>query len=230
MTAPVLAAIEAAAALVAVAVDAGGGPRVLASQAVATGSPRRDPMTLLAELLAATGVPLAALRHLVVDIGPGSYTGLRVALAAARMLGRFVPCTVSAVTSLEVIARRTATAERIVPGTVLVPLLEARRGRCYGGLVRVSDAGVELLGAPRCLPPAAWLSGLPDGARLCGEAATLLLGSDLAVLPAHAADAATLLELGRARPPVAVTTLEPLYLMVSAAEENAAGAAEPPHA
>jgi tRNA threonylcarbamoyladenosine biosynthesis protein TsaB len=68
---------------------------------------------------------------LVVDVGPGSYTGLRVALAAAKMLGRFIPCPVTTVTSLEVLARsaRERFPQLLPLGTQVVPCLDARRDR-----------------------------------------------------------------------------------------------------
>ena len=230
MSAPVLAAIEAATDLVSVAVAVGGRVHTRRAERAPEAAPRGDPMTLLAGALDDAGVAARQLQRIVVDVGPGSYTGLRIALAGAKMLGRFVPCDVVAVTSLETIAWVTARAGNLPPGTLLLPLLEARRQRLYGGLVRCEERGVRLLGAPACRAPADWVFGLPEGTFLCGDAAALLPGTELPMLAAQPPDAEALLELGRARDAADLPALEPLYLMVSAAEENAAGPTGATHA
>jgi tRNA threonylcarbamoyladenosine biosynthesis protein TsaB len=218
---PVAVAIEAATALVSVALRTQAGVHAVRSDRTAPPAAAPDPMALLDGLLRQAGLPVAALARIVVDVGPGSYTGLRVALAGAKTLARFVPCELVAVQSLEVIAWITARAERLAPGTLLLPLLEARRERLCGGLWQVTAQGIKPLGPPACRTPSAWVQDLPEGTLLCGEARSLLPATDLRVLLPQVPTAEALLELGVGRATVDPATVEPLYLMASAAEEQA---------
>ncbi len=78
--------------------------------------------------------------------GPGAFTGLRVGVATALGLASAWGCPVVSVSSLRVRAA-------MVPGEPRVlALLDARKGRFYGGLYDARSQAPELLGAERDLP------------------------------------------------------------------------------
>ncbi len=79
--------------------------------------------TAIAELLARQGADYAALRRIVVTTGPGSFTGLRIGLSAARGLGLALERPVVGVPSLLALSLRL-----VGPGAVL---LDARRDEAY---------------------------------------------------------------------------------------------------
>ncbi len=170
----------------------------------------------LARLLGAAGVAPGAIERIVVDRGPGLYTGLRVGIATALGLALATGADLVAVTSLEVLA---AAAARAGARGELVVLVDGRRGEVFAQ--RFALEPVAALDAPRVLPPAALAPELAARpARLCGDGARryrdALVGAeviDLAVPPPSAA-----LELSRGRDPVAALT--PLYLREADAVAN----------
>jgi tRNA threonylcarbamoyladenosine biosynthesis protein TsaB len=87
------------------------------------------------ELLRAAGIGPADLGLLVVGVGPGSFTGVRIGLAAARGLGLALDLPVAGVSTLEALAAG-------APGAVAV--IDARRREVFA----------LLEGEPRCLAPA----------------------------------------------------------------------------
>lgn len=114
---------------------------------------RLDPMTrghaerlfpMLAEVCAEAGVALKAVDRVAVTVGPGSFTGTRVGLAAARGIALAAGCSAVGVTTLRAVA---AGAER--PAGLLAVLFDARRGGVYG---QVFDKAGEALTAPFAAP------------------------------------------------------------------------------
>lgn len=69
--------------------------------------------------------------------GPGSFTGLRVGLAAVKAWGEVFSKPIVAVSGLEATA---AQAQAVTPGTLIAPVLDARRGQIYAALYRSSDS------------------------------------------------------------------------------------------
>jgi tRNA threonylcarbamoyl adenosine modification protein YeaZ len=82
---------------------------------------------MIAEALAAAGVSRAD--AISVDVGPGSFTGIRIGIAAARALGLAWGCPVSGYASTAAVAAR-AFAEATASGRVAV-VLDAARGEVF---------------------------------------------------------------------------------------------------
>lgn len=191
--------------------------------AATTGAQRGDPTALVTRLCRAAGVAPEQIRELRLDLGPGSYVGLRGAVTFARFLQHFSGVPVLATDSLALVAsasRALAVAERRV--TVV---LDARRGRWHAGALRWRHG--------------AWLAERPPTA-IAGDRLTELLRADDLLLAApalHAAlapvaqplgvelrqpaavDARELFAAGVPLRAVGVQDLEPLYLMGSYAED-----------
>lgn len=101
-------------------------------------------------LLDARGLSVADLGGIAVGIGPGSYTGLRAAIAFARGLAHPSGLPLAAVVSVEAAARATLRAHP--EATVVTVVLDARRDECYrADYARDGDWPVET-GAPRLVP------------------------------------------------------------------------------
>ncbi len=111
---------------------------------------------LLDELLEEAGVEREAIGALVLGQGPGSYTGLRIALAAGEGLALALGARVYGVPSLLAAAWPFLEEE----GPPLTPLFTARKGVYYGATYARRG------GRPVELAPPARFQGLPPGPRL----------------------------------------------------------------
>ena len=100
-------------------------------------------LELSAQLLEQAGLGWGEVGIVAVGAGPGSYTGLRIALATARGLSRAGGAAVVGVSSLRALAEP-------VSGRPALALLDARRGEVFAAANR---DGVELV-APLVGPPA----------------------------------------------------------------------------
>ncbi len=82
----------------------------------------------IARVTADAGFVVAELDRIVIDIGPGRFTGLRVGVTTARTLATFTGALVTGVTSLSAVAATARTTE----GSVEVhAVVDARRGEVF---------------------------------------------------------------------------------------------------
>jgi tRNA threonylcarbamoyladenosine biosynthesis protein TsaB len=182
------------------------------------------------QLLAQAGLAASALDLVVAGTGPGSFTGLRIALATARGIARGAGCRLAGVPTLDALAW----SRRFWPALV-VPVIDARKGRVYaafylagrrlGGFVDVAPD--ELAAAAAAAAAAAGIAAPAPGggaALLTGPHATSpqLPASAAWVVDAGAVlpDPAALLELGWERAARGDSAdVEPVYLRRSQAEQ-----------
>ncbi|MGE4527164.1 MAG: tRNA (adenosine(37)-N6)-threonylcarbamoyltransferase complex dimerization subunit type 1 TsaB, partial [Rhodospirillaceae bacterium] len=133
---------------------------------------------LLQQAVAEAGVAFADLAAVVATVGPGSFTGLRVGLAAAQGLGLAADCPVVGVSS--------PAAWAMTLGGPLRVVLDTRRGDAF-----VQDFGADGLPlAEAAVMPLAEAQAAPEGMRIGGdiggEAAPSLAGVFAAAcVPAH---------------------------------------------
>jgi tRNA threonylcarbamoyladenosine biosynthesis protein TsaB len=183
---------------------------------------------LVEAVLAGAGLRYDTLSALAVNHGPGSFTGLRSGVAAARGLALAAGLGVIAVSSLEALAcgLRPSLSGNAPAGEVLAAL-DARRGEVY-----VQRFGPDLrplpgpLGEPRAMPlqeAAAWAAAQPMSVplRLVGNGARLiqaqLPAGFSAVLETVQVDARLVAlcaarRLAAGEQPVAGFAVRPLYL------------------
>src|SRR5581483_1008180 len=132
-------------------------------------------MPMVAEVLAEAGIEARDLDLIAATEGPGSFTGVRIAIAAARGLALATGAKLYGTDSLTVMARA-ALAKGLSPGGPFAVAVDARRGMLYLGLYGPAGARREgpLLIAPdqaaSRLPPDLGLA-VGSGAPLLAEAA-----------------------------------------------------------
>jgi tRNA threonylcarbamoyladenosine biosynthesis protein TsaB len=231
-------AIETATETVGVAVRA---PDGVEAEFVLTGR-RRHVETLtpaLEHLLAQVGLAPRDLQTIVVDVGPGLFTGLRVGVAAAKGLAQSLGLGVVCATSLDVLGAGAVAAGH--SGLVLA-CVDARRGEVFacvrelgGGGAMVAEPVPAAVFAPGDLAEVlARLGGAPvcavgDGAQRYGEVFATVPGVDvvapaLAFPPPPALLSLGLDRLARGESPVDPASVVPLYMRDADAKSNFARA------
>lgn len=88
------------------------------------------------------GVEMSGLDAIGVDIGPGLFTGLRVGVGTAKALAFALERPLVTCGSLEVLAHAMA-GSGVAPGTVVIPVVDARRGEVFVGNLRTTEQGVS---------------------------------------------------------------------------------------
>lgn len=106
-------------------------------------------------MLRHAGHSMEQLDALVVGLGPGSFTGLRVGLATARAIAFSRRIPIVGASSLEAMARTARQSRGIDEGMLLVPVLDARKGEIYGGLFRATAQSIAIEALEFVMPPEA---------------------------------------------------------------------------
>jgi len=170
-------------------------------------------MPMVAAAMAEAALPFAELDLIAATTGPGSFTGVRIAIAAARGLGLVTRAKLFGTDSLTVMAKAAA---GDIGGEPFAVAVDARRGMMYFGLF---DGAARRLDGPLLLAPDDAAQRLPgsvhlaagSGGTLVAEAAARRGLSVVAGLPELQPSAAALAviacESGETSP-----TLRPLYL------------------
>jgi tRNA threonylcarbamoyl adenosine modification protein YeaZ len=104
-------------------------------------------MAVIDEALAAAGLPLKSVQRVAVVIGPGSFTGIRVGVAAARGLALALGIPSVGVTTLEILARSHLAGH---PDTPVVVAMDAKRNEVYAQAFAADGAA---MGEPAALSP-----------------------------------------------------------------------------
>lgn len=183
----------------------------------------RSLMPMVDEAMHKAGVSKEQLTHLACVVGPGSFTGVRIGVAACQGMARGLGINCIAVNALEAMAFSACQ-----PDAVICPLRDARSGQVYGA---------AFLDKERLLPDIAVKLDefiktvrergerfffLGDGAAVHGEEIIKEMGHRAVIAPAHliqpGASAAAVLasqRIGEAKEP---GRLMPLYLRAPQAE------------
>jgi tRNA threonylcarbamoyl adenosine modification protein YeaZ len=160
---------------------------------------------LIAKVMADAGAARGDLTAVAVGVGPGPYTGLRVGIVTARVLGAVLGLPVYGVCSLDVIAAA------VPAGTEFFVATDARRREVYWARYDASGGRLEgpAVGRAASIQGAGQLPVAGAGGPLYPEAFGPVIG------PLYP-DARTLCEIVAVRPPGAASPpllpAEPLYL------------------
>lgn len=122
-------------------------------------------VSLADKALASAGVDYQSLSRIAVTVGPGSFTGLRIGVAAARGLGLVTGCPVVGLSSLAALAASVLDAEPDLPRVALV---DARHDAAYG---QVFAPDLEPISPARHASLDDFAREIPDGALLIGSGA-----------------------------------------------------------
>ena len=175
----------------------------------------RDLAGVIIELTGFVGKKVREITGVIVSVGPGSYTGLRVGIISAKTLAYATGCRLIAVPTFHAIAH--AVRER---GTIEV-IADAQQGKVYSQRFDVATMG-ELTVRPfdewaKSLDSETWITG-PGIAHF---EKSMPASAKCVEVELRNVSVTSLYEVGRTLPDADLWTVEPLYLRVSSAEEKA---------
>jgi len=197
-------------------------------------------LSLIDECLAAAGTTLDQVEAIAVSSGPGSFTGLRVALATAKGLALGGDVALIGVPTLEALAATllpgsgpAATPAPVAAGTLIAACLDARKGEVYAAVFAaraVADGGLvlERLTPDAAARPTAFRDSLAALLAARGpQAHAVLLGDGAERYPAEVVEAlhgrASALPFARFHPRGAVVARRGAALLAeSGADDRAA--------
>ncbi|WP_298018322.1 tRNA (adenosine(37)-N6)-threonylcarbamoyltransferase complex dimerization subunit type 1 TsaB [uncultured Dysosmobacter sp.] len=220
-------ALETSAKAVSAAVSEGG--KILCSGYQDTGlTHSRTLMPIVEHILQNTGLTMADIGAVAVAAGPGSFTGIRIGVSAAKGLAFAADKPVVGVSTLAAMARNAAFC-----GGLIICAMDARRSQIYNALFEAQDGRPARLTPDRAIALADLAAELKDdprpkivvgdGARLCFNALTEA-GIPCRLAPPHlvmqnamsvALEAEALAADGKLTSPQA---LEPVYLRPAQAD------------
>lgn len=220
-------ALETSAKAVSAAVSEDG--RILAAGYQDTGlTHSRTLMPIVEHILQNTGLTMADVDAVAVAAGPGSFTGIRIGVSAAKGLAFAADKPAIAVSTLAAMARNAAFA-----GGLVICAMDARRNQIYNALFEARDGALTRLTPDRAIGLAELAEELQsdprpktvvgDGARLCCDYLTAA-GIPCRLAPPHlvmqnavsvALEAEVLAAAGALVSPQA---LEPVYLRPAQAD------------
>lgn len=188
----------------------------------------RTLLPMIENLLHNTETPKSSLDAVAVAQGPGSFTGIRIGISTAKGLCWGLDIPAVGVSTLEALAQRA----RFVPeGTIVCPVMDARRSQLYNALFTIKDGAPVRLTEDRAIAAEALaeeLSGseksvwvLGDGWQIC-ESALRVRGISCTVAPEEqrwqTAFGVCLAALDKT--PAGAEDLLPVYLRLSQAERE----------
>lgn len=128
-------------------------------------------MPLIASVMSQAALSFSEMDRIVVTVGPGSFTGLRVGIAAARGFGLATSRPVVGVTTLAALAAPYIAADDTVP---IAAAIDARHRHVY---LQLFGSGGRTLIPPRIVPlREAAHAAAASSARLVGSGAAMIAG------------------------------------------------------
>lgn len=163
-------------------------------------------LPLVERLLVETGETLSAMDYFAVDIGPGSFTGVRIGVCIANAFGYAMQKPVIGCNALETLREELRGVSEPV-----CTMINARNGNAYAALYE----GENVLLEPKAVVVAEYLDRLPGNVRFAGDVPGLAQSDPAS---ARYPDAGALARLAARRTERAQERALPLYLRASQAE------------
>ena len=180
-------------------------------------------MPMIDDAMGAAGLGFADLDRIAVTVGPGSFTGLRIGIAAARGLALVTGAEAVGIGTLAVHAEEARAELGACP---ILAVIAAGRGEVYGQSFAADGSPAS---DPTVGPPETFVRLIGANTLIAGSGADALagvLGREAEARTVHrraAPDPAALLRLARAAPPPTAPP-RPLYLRPPDAKPQAAAA------
>ena len=189
--------------------------RLLAELTINTKKPHSELLLeYIAELLKMAEKTKAELTGIVVNLGPGSFTGLRIGLAVAKAMAVALNIDLLGVDSLRALAYNLPLTDKII-----VPLVDAQKERAYYAYYRWGKGQIEEVQPLAIANVAELLPTLGEEYIFLGDMAVKKMVKGLVPLHRANASASSLIVAAKGTVPLDPDTAQPIYVRQSEAEE-----------
>ena len=128
-------------------------------------------------VLSRVGMDIGRVDILGVGTGPGSFTGLRIAVSTARMIAQLTGKPLVGLHSQYLFASALLCdpSAGVREGDILIPAFDAKKSRVFAGVYRAGRGGIETILPAGDYYPSEVAGKVPDGSRVtaCGNGAVL---------------------------------------------------------
>jgi len=113
-------------------------------------------------------IPLSKLDAIAFCVGPGSFTGLRIALSTAQGLAYGADLPLIPISTLETLACTALRLQLATPGQLIIPSIDARMNEVYWCAYSADESGNlqaqcdEMISSPEVLAESEWLQAKPN--------------------------------------------------------------------
>ena len=129
------------------------------------------------ETLAETGITIHDIELIGTGIGPGSFTGLRIAVSTTRMIAQLLRVPLVGLHSQYLYASALAAFPdaSVRQGDFLLPAFDAKKSRVFAGLYRYNETGLETVLQAGDYYPSEIANVIPEGDKViaCGSGGAL---------------------------------------------------------
>lgn len=127
---------------------------------------------MVEEVLTKAGFKPSDITEIVVNIGPGTFAGVRIATSFARALALSTSAKIIGITAFEALAGVVVLKKQAKPGDAILALVPGKRGEVSGQLFLVEEAAAKSLKQPGTMP-------FGDLSAFAGEQKVFVAGPDL---------------------------------------------------
>ena len=135
--------------------------------------------------MGAAGIAYTDLDFIAAGCGPGAYTGIRIALSAARALALGADIPVLGVPTTEILAAQFLVDHRPMPDGYVLPLIDTKRGDVYGQVFGHDGQPRSAIFCGGADDVKTHLSGLSGPLHIIGDGASLYPLDDIAGVERH---------------------------------------------
>ena len=168
-------------------------------------------VSALDSLLASVDTDITAIDTVAVDVGPGSFTGIRVGIASAKGLVQPGGKRLLGVCSLEVLCYEVLNKGLVDNGTeYLTPFIDAKRGGIYTGWYKVGKDNVQVVKEPYLTTLKKLLDEIPSKCYIFGPDVGMIRQEKEAIFPS--AGTVVYLAEKKINEKIEEKSVEPMYI------------------
>ena len=118
-------------------------------------------ISIIKRSLEKTKLDIKEINYILISLGPGSFTGIRIGLSTVKAFCQPLDIPVVGISTLAALAYRFSNLS-----SYIAPIIDAGRKQIYGAVYQVKHSEINIKSPERVLPPNEWLASIPTSQNL----------------------------------------------------------------